>query len=210
MRQSWLSLAVIVPLLAAAGGRLQAQASAPITICLFPPTVETGNNAAAATEAVRASFSAFLTGPSVSSQLLQARLASQAREEAKQARCPYLLLTTVKVVAKRSGGGILGQVAAQAAGQGAVEAGIASGTAAGRVAASAAAGAMRQATYNYAVTIRNRDELTLGYRLEAADGSVLVDEKEKRTAKSDGEDLLTPLAQSASERILQAAKRRTP
>ena len=69
---------------------------------------------------------------------------------------------------------------------------------------------MRQATYNYAVTIRNRDELTLGYRLEAADGSVLVDEKEKRTAKSDGEDLLTPLAQSASERILQAAKRRTP
>jgi hypothetical protein len=210
MRQSSLSLAVIVPLLTAPGASLQAQASAPITICLFPPTVETGNNAAAATEAVRASFTAFLTGPSVSSQTLQARLASQAREEAKQARCPYLLLTTVKVVAKRSGGGLLGQVAAQAAGQGAVEAGIASGTAAGRVAASAAAGAMRQATYNYAVSIRNRDELTLGYRLEAADGSVLVDEKQKQTAKSDGEDLLTPLAQSASERILEAAKRRTP
>jgi hypothetical protein len=210
MRQSWLSLVVIVPLLAAPEASMHAQASAPITICLFPPAVETGNNAAAATEAVRASFTAFLTGPSVSSQLLQARLASQAREEAKQARCPYILLTTVKVVAKRSRGGLLGQAAAQAAGQGAVEAGIASGTAAGRVAGSAAAGAMRQATYNYAVSIRNRDELTLGYRLEAADGSILVDEKEKRTAKSDGEDLLTPLAESASERILEAAKRRTP
>ena len=66
---------------------------------------------------------------------------------------------------------------------------------------------MSQAAYNYAVTIRNKDELTLGYRLEAADGTVLVEQREKRTAQSDGEDLLTTLVQKAAEQIVAAAKR---
>ena len=40
-----------------------------------------------------------------------------------------------------------------------------------------------------------------------ADGTVLVDEKESRKAKADGEDLLTPLIQKASEQIVAAAKK---
>jgi hypothetical protein len=45
------------------------------------------------------------------------------KEEAKQAGCPYLLLTTIKHVQKRCGGDL----------------------------------------NDYAVTVRNKDELTLGY-----------------------------------------------
>ncbi len=192
------------------GQDLEAQSRDSVRICFAPATVEASNNAATAAEAVRAAFTSFLTGPSLSSQPLQARLASQVKEEAKQAGCPFLLVTTVKLVAKRKGGSMLGQVMAGAAWQGATEAGIASGSTAGRIVGSAAATGFQQATYNYAVTIRTRDELTLGWRLEWADGTVLVENKDKRNAKSDGEDLLTPMAQAAAEKIVEAATRRAP
>ena len=201
-------LALVVTLLAVQD--LEAQSPDSVRICVAPATIEASNNAAAAAEAVRAAFTSFLTGPSLTSQALQARLASQVKEDAKQAGCPFLLVTTVKLVAKRSGGSMLGQVLAGAAWQGATEAGIASGSATGRIVGSAAATGFQQATYNYAVTIRNRDELTLGWRLEAADGTVLIEKKEKRIAKSDGEDLLTPMVQAAAQRIVEAAKRRVP
>lgn len=188
---------------------LGAQASAPVKICLVPSTVEASSNGNAAADATREAFTSFLTGPSLTSQALQARLASQAREEAKQAGCPFILLTTIKHTAKRSGGGLLGQVAAGAARQGVAEAGI-GGSAAGRIAGSAASTGINQAAYAYAGSIRNKDEFTLGWRLEAADGSVLGEERSKRTAKSDGEDLLTPLVQAAAEQVVAAAKRRAP
>ena len=199
-------LTTIAVLLAVAGTRLAAQDQDTVRICLAPAAVEASNNATAAADAVRETFAAFLTGPSLKSEPLKARLESQVKEEAKQAACPYLLLTTLKQVSKRSGGGLLGQVAAGAVRQGAWEAGVSSGSAAGRIAGSAAYGGLTQAAYNYAATIRNKDELTLGWRLEAADGRVLLEKSEKRNAKSDGEDLLTPLVQQAAEQIVTAAK----
>jgi hypothetical protein len=123
--------------------------------------VEASNNATAAADAVRETFVAFLTGPSLKSEPLKARLESQVKEEAKQAACPYLLLTTLKLATKRSGGGLLGQVAAGAVRQGAWEAGATSGSAAGRIAGSAAYGGINQAAYTYAATIRNKDEVSL-------------------------------------------------
>jgi hypothetical protein len=186
---------------------LHAQAPDSVRICLVPAAIEASTNAAAAADAVRESLVGFLTGPSLKSEPLTARLESQAREEAKQAECPFILFTTLKLVTKRSGGSMLGQIAAGAVRQGAWEAGARSGTAAGQIAGSAAYGGLSQAALNYAVTIRSKDELTLGWRLENAEGTVLVEEREKRTARSDGEDLLTPLVQKAAEQIVAAAKR---
>ena len=111
------------------------------------------------------------------------------------------------MVSKKSGGSVLGQVAAGAVREGAYAAGQATGTTAGRVAGGAVYSAANQAAWNYATTTRTKDELTLGYRLESADGAVLLDKKEKRQAKADGEDLLSPLVQAASEEIVAAAKR---
>ena len=75
---------------------------------------------------------------------------------------------------------------------------------AGRVAAGAVAGAASSTINDYAMSSRQKDELTLTYRLEDAGGKVLVEESEKRKAKADGEDLLTPIAQQASESIAEA------
>lgn len=187
---------------------LAAQDSTQVTrICLAPASVEASSGSAtAASDAAREAFTSYLTGPSLRPEPLKARLESQAKEEAKQAGCPYLLLTTIKHVQKRSGGGLLGRMAAGAAQQGAWEAGVASGSAAGRIAGQAAYGAAGQAAYNYAVTIHSKDELTLGYRLETADGKVLVEKRDKRKAKQDGEDLLSPMVEKAAEEIVAAAK----
>jgi hypothetical protein len=190
-----------------AGEPLQAQETQSVTrICLAPASVEgASGSAAAAMDAVRETFTSYLTGPSLRAEPLKARLASQVKEEAKQSGCPYLLLTTIKHVQKRGGGGLLGRMAAGAAQQGAWEAGVASGSAAGRIAGHAAYGAAGQAASNYAAGTRNKDEMTLGYRLETPDGKVLVEKRDKRKAGQDGEDLLTPLVESASEAIVAAA-----
>ena len=188
-------------------GVAAAQQEATVTrICLAPASVEASSGSAtAAIDATRETFNAYLTGPTLKAEPLQARLESQAREEAKQAGCPWTLFTSLKVVSKK-GGNILGQVAAGAVREGAYAAGQATGTAAGRIAGTAVYSAANQAAWNYATTIRNKDELTLGYRLESADGKVLLDKREKRSAKADGEDLLTPLVQAASEQVVGVAK----
>jgi hypothetical protein len=172
-------------------------------ICLVPTSAQmvSGNTETAIT-AVRETFTSFLTGPSLGVLPLKARLASQAREEAKQANCAYVLLTTMKQQRKqdnkflqRAAGGAIEAGAWQALGAThSTEARVAAG------AAAQAAVAAREVAYSF----RIKDELELGYRLESADGVVLVDKTEKRTAKSDGEDVLTPLVEHASEAIAAA------
>ena len=199
-------VALATALLAGTPGIARALGQADTTwICLAPTSVEENSgNASKAMDASRETFTGFLTGPSLAPHPLKARLESQVREEARQAGCPYLLLTTLKHVQKRTGGSVFGKMAAGAAQQGAWEAGVASGSAAGRVAGQAAYGAAGQAAYNYAIAVHNKDELTLKYRLEKSDGTVLVEKEDKRKAKSDGEDLLTPMVQQASEAIATA------
>jgi len=191
-------------------------ASAPVAsrsdttdICLGPATVETsvGNNAEAV-NAVRETFAGYLTGPSLGVVPLTARLESQVREEAKAKGCTYLLLSTVKHTRKTSGGGgLLRRMAGGAVQQGAWHAGVAAGGTMAGVAASAAAGAAGVAAYDYAATIKTKDELTLSYRLESATGAGLVEKTEKRKAESDGEDLLSPLVQHAAEAVAAAVAR---
>jgi hypothetical protein len=49
-----------------------------------------------------------------------------------------------------------------------------------------------------------KDEMTLEYRLESADGRTEVSDKDHRTASTNGEDLLTPAARKASEAVVTA------
>lgn len=174
-------------------------------ICLAPASVEAAPNGVDPVEAVSAAFSTFLNGPTLAVQPLSSRLQSQARQEAKLANCSFLLLTTVKHERKTGGSGFLGRMAGGAVQQGAWAAtGAVGGSTVGRVVAGAAAGAASSSINDYAMASRQKDELTLTYRLENAAGKVLVEESEKRKAKADGEDLLTPIAQEASEAIAEA------
>ena len=53
-------------------------------------------------------------------------------------------------------------------------------------------------------SIKSKDELSLGYRLESPEGAILASGNEKRKAGSDGEDLMTPLVEKAAEAIAAA------
>jgi len=174
-------------------------------ICLAPATVEANAGGVAnIVDAVREAYASFLTGPTLQAQPLTARLQSQAREEARGANCQYLLLTTVKVVRPSGGQSLIGKMAGGAVQAGVSSAGGAVSSTAGRIAANAASGAANAAVYGLAGSVRSKDEFTLSYRLESAAGKSLLDKTEKGKAKSDGEDLLTPIVQKSSEAIAAA------
>jgi hypothetical protein len=180
-----------------------AAASKATRICLAPAAVEAAPTGVDPVTAVRDAFTSFLTGPSIGVQSLSARLHSQVREEAKLAGCRFLLLPSIKHE-RKTGGGLLGKVAGGAVQQGAWSVAGSAGSTVGRVAAGAVAGAASSAVSDYAYSSRRKDELTLKYRLESGSGAVLVEKSEKGKAKSDGEDLLTPVVQRAAEAVVAA------
>ena len=175
------------------------------TICLAPASAQMAtNNNAEAMEAVRDLFASFLTGPSLGTMPLNARLPSQARQEAKQSGCTFVLFTTLKHTRKDAGGGLLGKVMTGAAQQGALTVGAAANSNVGRIAASTVAGAAAAAASSLATSTKAYDQLELSYRLEGSAGQVLLQKNAKRKAKADGEDLLTPLVERAADEIATA------
>ena len=170
--------------------------SAPI--CLAPASAQfPGTDATSASNAVNELFKSYLTGPTLTVTPLTARLASQAREEARNANCKFVLFVTAKGDRHKSA---LGQIAGQAAKEAAWGAAVEASSATKRVASMGAVGAARAAT-DIAATTRAQDELELSYRLESESGTVLKEGKSKQKAKSDGQDLLTPLIEHAAEEI---------
>jgi hypothetical protein len=182
-----------------------AHASDTVRVCLAPASVQmVAGSTDAAMEAVRGTFASFLTGPSLAVQPLTARLASQAREEAKAAACQYVLFTTFKHE-RKGGHAVLGRAASGAVESGAWNVLVRTSSTQTKAAAGAAMSAAA-ATREVAGSLRARDELTLGWRLEAGDGRVLLDKSEKRKASNDGEDVLTPLVERASESVVTTVK----
>jgi hypothetical protein len=196
---------LLLPIMSAAAQ--DAPTSAAKKICLAPATVEAAPSDVDPVTAVRETFTGFLTGPTLGVIPLTARLEAQARQEAKLAGCGYLLLPSIKHQ-RKTGGGFLSRVAGSAAEQGAYSVASGAGSTAERVVASAAAGAARTAAYDYANHFQAKDELTLGWRLERHDGTELKKGKEKKKAEANGQDLLTPMVQSASEAIAEVVAAR--
>jgi hypothetical protein len=174
-------------------------------ICLAPTTVEGSiGSATDLSNAVKETLTGFLTGPSIGVSGLSAKLEAQVREEAANASCRFILFTTAKHQRKQ-GGGFLKKAAGGAVQQGAWSAsGRIGGAGAGRIATDAVAGAAGATAFDLAYNTRSKDEMTLAYRLEAADRRVLAEKSSKRKAASDGEDLVTPLAQQAAEAVAAA------
>jgi hypothetical protein len=186
------------PAVATAQDAATSQASQ--SICIALPRVQIlGGDAAAAATGLRDMFASYLTGPTLTPVLLESRLTSQAMEEARQKPCERVLLSSLSQ--KRKGGSRLGKVLGGAAETALWHA--PGGNRAGRAAEVAAA----RAISTVSSTTRARDEFTLEYRLETPDGKPLLrSTSEKRKASADGEDLLTPLVEKASESVAAAIR----
>ena len=180
-------------------------AAAKSTICLAPASVQMASgNAVDGSTAVRETFVSYLTGPTLAVTPLNARLASQAREEAKQASCKYVVYTSMKLERGKSGGRLLGKMIGGAVETSAWELRGAASSPAGRIAAGAAASAAVEAARGLATNVKTKDELTLDWRLETMDGGVVAKNSTKAKASSDGQDLLTPMVERAAETIASA------
>lgn len=148
---------------------------------------------------LRELFMSYLTGPSLRAIALDARLASQAIEEARQKECGHVLLTSV--TRERDDGNQVGRALGRAAGTAAVYT-VPYGGSAASAAARGAAIAGAYAISDMAATTRAKDKLTLEYRLGTVDTAIRATPKsEKAKARNDGEDLLTPLVEKAAEAV---------
>ena len=173
---------------------------------VLPSAKGIDGDATAFANSLRDLFVGYLTGPSVRAITLEARLASQAIEEARQKTCGHVLVTSIE--RKRGGtngwAGALGQAAGSAAYYG-----IPYGGGAAVAAARGVAVAGASAISTMAQTTRARDEVTLEFRLGSADSVMRVQPRsEKAKARNDGEDLLTPLVEKISEAVVTTIVRK--
>lgn len=175
----------------------------PVCIAIMLPSVQGVEGSATEMGAsVREVFTSFLTGPSLQAVALEARLASQAIEEARQKQCGHVL--SVTLTRKRGGGGgFLGKIAGQAGSSAAW--GIPGGSVGSAVARGAAVAAT-EAVSELAASTKAKDDMRLEYKLTSLDGKTELGPKtDKAKARADGEDLLTPLVEKAAEAIAAAA-----
>jgi hypothetical protein len=149
-------------------------------------------------EPVRQTIASYLHGPSLESVPLQARLPTQTTAEAQGMQADYVLHISLTRKENKKGG-MLGGLASKAAPALVMIPG------GGMVAAQAKAAAAQTAASAGMVMsslIKDKDELTLEYRLVSTDGaSVKASSSVIKKAGTAGEDILTPLVEQAATAI---------
>ncbi len=172
-----------------------------------------GNNAAADYGTpIRNAIVYVMNGPAVEITALDARLPIQVQAEAQQKQCDYILFSGVTV---KHGGGGFGKFMKAAGPMSSVVpmAGMAGGMS-GMIASQAAGAAMQTATQvaqqqamnqlaGFNGQIKSKDDVTIEYHLfPTGQDKAKLENSLKGKAKSDGEDVVTPLIQQAANTIL--------
>ena len=195
------------------------KAAGKIRIGVAPPDAQLGqgNNAGADySTPIRNAEIALMSGPAIEIAPLDSHIAMQLQAEAQQKQCDYILFSAVTVKHGAAGGfgklAKFGGVAASMTPMGAMARGMG-----GAVAASAAASVAAQAAQQQAISqlagfngqIKSKDDVTVQYQLVASgQSSPALQNSLKAKAKSDGEDVLTPLLQQTANEVLGAASKK--
>ena len=190
---AWLAIAAAGAATAQEPLAVAAKSAGVVRIGIVKPQVTMGSDDGSnAADSVRLILADYLQGPTIEVVLLGSRLASQYAIEAAQADCDFVL--SVSLAHER---GRMNQMLGRTLGNLTVYAPIHSGD----ISSAVVTGAIYSAA-DFAASIRARDEMQLDFRLGAAgDPQPVLTEKVKRRAKSDGEDLLTPLVERAAEAV---------
>ena len=177
----------------------QAAATPTCVAIMLPSARGVDGDATAFSTSLRDLFMSYLTGPSLRAIALDAKLPAQAIEEARQKNCNFVLLSAVTRV-RHDGNGVgraLGRAAGTAASYGLPYGGSVAGATARGVAVAGA-----YAISNMSYSTKAKDEITLEYRIGTLDRVTNASPaNQKAKAKQDGEDLLTPMVETASGAI---------
>jgi hypothetical protein len=173
-------------------------------IAIVMPSVDGVDDSTAVAMSVRALFQSYLTGPSLRSIPLDAKLSSQANEEAIQKQCTKVLTVSLS---RKAGGNGRSKVATAAQAAGTAAGYIPGGGIAEIAVAGAEVGA--QAIGSLASNTRAKDEMRIEYRVTTVDGAAVMSPKtDSRKARSNGEDIVTPLVERAANAIAFAVTRK--
>lgn len=187
-----------------------------IRIGIAPPEAQLGqgNNAGADySSPIRNAMVALMSGPAVEIAALDSHIAMQLQAEAQQKQCDYVLYSSVVVKHGQSGGfgkfmKMAGPVASMTP-MGMAAHGMGGAMAAS--AASAAASAAAQSAQQQAVSqlagfngqIKSKDDVNVQYQLvQLGQSAPVLQNALQGKAKSDGEDVLTPLLQQTANTVL--------
>ncbi|MBV8896694.1 MAG: hypothetical protein JO051_09295 [Acidobacteriaceae bacterium] len=151
-------------------------------------------------EPIRTAERQLLASTKTEAVRINALLPAQALEEAKALECDYLLTSSVSQKVKTGGFGGLRALGAMAPMAGMVPKVGAAGMMSAMNLASTAEHAMSIAASTSAV--KAKAEVTFEYSLSSVAGSAVVSDSEKAKAKTDGEDVLSPMIQQAATHIL--------
>jgi hypothetical protein len=195
------------------------KAAGKIRIGVAPPDAQVGqgNNAAADySTPIRNAMILLMNGPAVEVAALDSRIPMQLQAEAQQKQCDYVLFSSVAVKHNSGGFGKFAKFATPLASMtpvGMMAHGM--GTAVAATAASAAAQAAQQAAQQQAMNqvmaqlsgfntqIKQKDDVNVQYQLIATGQSQpVVQNALQGKAKSDGEDVLTPLLQQTANTVV--------
>jgi hypothetical protein len=178
-----------------------------------------GNNAQADYGTpIRNAIVFLMNGPAVEIAALDSRLPIQTQAEAQQKQCDYVLFSNVTV--KHSGGGFgkfmkaagpmssMIPMAGMAGGMGGAMAGQVAGMATQAAVQAAQQSAMSQLA-GFNGQIKSKDDVTIAYQLiPTGQDKARMESTLKGKAKSDGEDVMTPLIQQAANSILTEVTRK--
>lgn len=202
----------------AAPQALGPKAPGKIRIGVAPPEAQVGqgnNTGADYSTPIRNAEIALMSGPAIEIAPLDSHIAMQLQAEAQQKQCDYILFSGVAVKHSSSGFGKFAKMGGVAASM--TPAGMMSRSMTGAAAASAAAQVAAQSAQQQAMNqlasfngqIKSKDDVTVQYQLVATgQSSPLAQNSLQAKAKSDGEDVLTPLLQKAASDVLGAASKK--
>jgi len=164
-----------------------------------------GMNAAELSAAIGNTLTKYLKAPNVEVIGIEARLASQIDAEAKQKECDFVIYATASHKKGGGGGGMFGKMLGNVAGTAVSHVGYGSGHVAGAIAGQVASTAIYSAASTSA-SVKSKDELQLEVKLQTpGNATPLVAKQLKAKAKSDGEDILSPIIEQAAQAIMDVA-----
>ena len=147
--------------------------------------------------AIQNTLGEYLKGTKIEVVQLEAKLSSAVESEAKEKECDYILNATVSHKKGGGGFGMLGSMVAQ----GVSSVGYGTGSRVGSVVGQVAAHSIITASAMSA-SVKSKDEITLEVKMNASGSSAAVLTKQaKAKAKSDGEDIITPVVEQIAQAI---------
>ena len=154
--------------------------------------------------AIQNTLSQYLKTPQVELVQLEAKLPSAIDQEAKSKECDYVIYANISH--KKGGGGFgfgkaLGSIAGSAISS------VGYGSTAGAIASHTASTVIYTAA-SAAGRVKAKDELTLDIKVNSTGGATTFAKQYKAKAKSDGEDIISPIIEQAAQAIIDAVAKK--